>query len=176
MPYMEGVPRRRGRPAAAPRPPPRAPDSDAPGVAASLRAVLDGGATDADRDRAGRLFRNLLWPVRGGRLGRPFRDESHRAIEIATVGSTAVRAAADGVVVAAGETIPGLGRSIVLLHRNGWITVYGQVAELHVEEGTTVRRGAWIARAGETLHFELRDGGALADPVPHLVQVPPPPP
>jgi lipoprotein NlpD len=126
-----------------------------------------------------RLFSNLLWPVRGGRDTRPFHRRRHGGLDIEAELGSAVRAAADGRVVYAGKGLPGLGRSIVLLHKSGWVTVYGSNRELHVRAGDEVRRGEWIAEVGRSgstgdahLHFELREGGDRRDPSPLLVQVP----
>ena len=90
-----------------------------------------------------------------------------------------MRAAADGLVIYAGDELPGLGRAVVLLHRNGWVTVYGSNRTLHVTAGDRVLRGEWIAEVGRTgastgahLHFEVHDAGSLMDPGPLLVQRP----
>lgn len=152
---------------AAPRDP--APPAELGSVALARelrRAAPPQGLVD---QAGGRLFRNLLWPTRGGRVAG--RVSARRpALRVAAPGA-AVRAAADGLVAYAGR-VRGLGQAIVLVHRNGWVTVYGQAEALHVEAGQHVERGEWIARAGPRLHFELRDGGVAADPTPLLVQVP----
>jgi len=114
----------------------------------------------------GRIFSNLLWPVRGGSLERSFHAGAHRGVDIAAAEGSAVRAAADGLVVHAGEGLPGLGDAVVLLHRTGWVTVYGSNREVAVEVGASG------AADGAHLHFELHDGGRLRDPEPLLVQVP----
>lgn len=126
-----------------------------------------------------RYFRNLLWPAKGGELTRGFEPGGHRGLDIAAETGTAVRAAADGVVLYAGEGLDGVGAAVVMLHRNGWTTLYGGNRELHVKAGQRVLRGEWIAEIGPDpdgeaphLHFELHEEGALRDPAPLLVQVP----
>jgi len=148
------------------------------GGLAQVPSILRGDADEALLEQAGRRFSNLLWPVKGGEVGRSF-EAMHRAIDVRADAGTPVRAAADGVVVYVGDELSGLGRSIVLLHRNGWVTVYGSSQNVAVEAGRRVRRGEWIAEVGETgasdgahLHFELHDGGELRDPARLLVQVP----
>jgi len=79
-----------------------------------------------------------------------------------------VRAAADGLVVYVGTELRGVGRAVLLLHRNGWVTVYGSTDRVHVEVGQQVQRGAWIAEVGASgggeahLFFQLRVDGAVA--------------
>lgn len=126
-----------------------------------------------------RWFRNLLWPLKGGELGRGFEPEGHRGIDMPAERGAPVRAAADGVVLFAGEGLSGLGEAVLLLHKNGWVTLYGGNGALHVEPGDRVLRGEWIAEVGARgrdekphLHFELHDEGALRDPAPLLMQVP----
>ena len=143
------------------------------------RAVMAGDVDDALLERTGRRFSNLLWPVKGGAIERAYDAGRHRGVDIHAPKGTAVRAAADGLVVYVGDGLSGLGQSVVLLHRNGWVTVYGSNQNIAVVAGQTVRRGAWIAEIGDTgasdgahLHFELHASGALSDPAPLLVQVP----
>jgi murein DD-endopeptidase MepM/ murein hydrolase activator NlpD len=128
-----------------------------------------------------RSFSNALWPVTGGRVERPYEAGDHRGVDIAAEPAAAVRAAADGVVVFAGEGLTGVDRAIVLLHRNGWVTLYGgdEGTDLRVEVGQRVLRGEWMARLGDGatgtaphLHFELHEAGGVRDPAPLLVQVP----
>jgi murein DD-endopeptidase MepM/ murein hydrolase activator NlpD len=150
------------------------------GTAALARHLMTHPPDEETRSTLGlRHFSNVLWPARGGRVARPFEPGGHRALDVEAEPGTAVRAAADGVVVYAGEELDGLERAVVLLHANGWVTVYGGTVELHVEHGERVLRGAWIARLGAAgddaaphLHFELHQDGALRDPAPLLVQVP----
>jgi murein DD-endopeptidase MepM/ murein hydrolase activator NlpD len=117
------------------------------------------------------IFTTLLWPVRGGdRI-----DGQRDAFAIGADGDAAVRAAADGRVVYAGDGLDGRGLAIVLLHKNGWVTVYGGLAEANVEVGAIARRGAWIGHLGgahDRLVFELFEDGRSRDPRERLVQVP----
>ena len=146
---------------------------------ALARTVLAGDIDGALLERTGRRFSSLLWPVKGGGVARAYEPRRHRGIDIAAEKGTPVRAAADGLVVYVGDALAGLGRSIVLLHRSGQVTVYGSNQNVAVEAGRTVRRGEWIAEVGDSgasegphLHFELHESGALRDPSPLLVHVP----
>ncbi len=143
-----------------------------------VRALLDHGAASETLEALpGRHFRTLLWPTRGGALDVPY-SRRRRGLRISTEGGAPVRAAADGRVVHAGEGLRGVGGAVVLLHPNGWITVYGSTDVIHVEVGDDVLRGEWVATTGENedesahLYFQLRRDGAILDPSGLLVGVP----
>ncbi len=138
------------------------------GTVQHLRAMLRRGArADELAEVDGAHYRNALWPVRGGERAR----REGRGLNIYGQGSP-VRAVADGLVVYVGDELRGMGHAVGILHTNGWISLYGQTAETFVEVGQQVRRGEWIARTAEHLHFQLRAEGGALDPVPLLVQVP----
>jgi len=124
-----------------------------------------------DEQAIGRRFSNLLRPVRGATLRRAFDARRHAAVTLQGPASAPIRAAADGVVVYAGRGL-GPGHTLVVLHRSGWLTVYGGVAEdAAAEVGERVLRGEWIARTdgASALRFEWIVDGAAADPAPALV-------
>jgi lipoprotein NlpD len=155
---------------------------ETPAVVPDARRALRGAATDAEKALAGeRVFRNLLWPVKGGAVVRPSGAKQPGLLIEAPQG-TGVRAAADGVVVHAGKGLADYGDVVALLHGNGWVTLYDGAAEIAVKPGERVLRGQWIARvpssvnkqAHTTAHvrFEWRDAGVRKDPMPVLVGVP----
>lgn len=128
----------------------------------------------------GELPKNLLWPVVDGHYGRGFgytrtlRPElHHNGIDIGAKEGAVVRAAADGLVVYSNNGLPGYGNCVMVLHQNGWLTLYAHNKRNTVQVGWRVKRGERIALVGETgyawgphLHFELRDNGRLRDPKP----------
>jgi murein DD-endopeptidase MepM/ murein hydrolase activator NlpD len=146
------------------------------GSLAAVRRVLRGKLPQAEQDALGRRFSNLLLPVKGGTLGRGFERGAHRAIDVMAEPGAAVRAAADGVVLYSGPGILEGLHAVVLLHREGWVTVYGAVREDGAAEaGTRVLRGEWIGRVAERaagaseLHFVWHVAGAPSDPTPLLI-------
>jgi murein DD-endopeptidase MepM/ murein hydrolase activator NlpD len=123
------------------------------------------------------LAGTLLWPVEapvtspfGRREGYP-----HEGIDLGVPDGTAVRAAAAGQVVVAGERLSGYGRLLVVDHGDGLSTVYAHNSELLVAEGDRVASGQVIALSGHTgrvtaphVHFEVRRDGEAVDPLPLL--------
>lgn len=153
-------PRQQAR--AAPPPPPAAtpPRRPAPPALASIPAP------------------RLDWPLEGRILstfGRKPGGRFNDGINIAAVAGAAVRAAADGEVIYAGNGVAAFGGLILIRHEGGWVTAYAHNETLLVARGARVTRGQTIARAGATgevtepqLHFELRQGRTPVDPLLHL--------
>jgi murein DD-endopeptidase MepM/ murein hydrolase activator NlpD len=144
------------------------------GLAAALVAAALAGPARAQEAQPQPEREKFRWPLRGG-ITRGFSAGSD-GIDIATPIGVAVHAAADGVVISAGDAIKTYGKMVVIRHDDGYVTVYADNSELLVKEGDHVRRGQIIAKSGQTggapaprLHFELRKDGHAIDPVPHLV-------
>lgn len=119
----------------------------------------------------------FIWPV-VGRVVMSFGDQGNGryndGINLAVPRGTAVKAAADGVVLFA-DTMRGFGRLLLVRHPGNWLTAYAHNDRLLVARGATVRRGEVIAQAGKTgsvpipqLHFELRRGARPLDPLLYL--------
>lgn len=101
-------------------------------------------------------LRQLPWEG-GGRL--------HEGVDISADSGVSVIAAADGVVVAAGEK-GGYGRYVEVRHAEGLRTIYAHLGAIGtgVKPGLAVKAGGLLGRIGSTgvstgphLHFEIRD-------------------
>jgi murein DD-endopeptidase MepM/ murein hydrolase activator NlpD len=128
----------------------------------------------------GEAQKKLLWPVIGGTWGRGFgytrtlRPElPHNGVDIGAKQGDVVRAVADGLVVYSDNGLLGYGNCVMILHPNGWLSLYAHTQRTTVQPGWRVKRGERIALVGKTgyawgphLHFELRDNGKLRDPAP----------
>jgi murein DD-endopeptidase MepM/ murein hydrolase activator NlpD len=101
----------------------------------------------------------------------------HTGVDVTVPTGTPVKAAASGVVVAAG---PGgqYGNQIVIRHQKHLFTQYAHLSRIDVRTGDTVQGGEQIALSGATgnatgphLHFEVRTGpsyGSDINPMPFL--------
>lgn len=98
-------------------------------------------------------------------------SKSHFGIDVAAPKNTAVKSAADGVVISAGYTVE-TGYSIAIQHPNNVVTMYKHNSVLLRQEGSAVKAGEAIAIIGNSgenttgphLHFELWYKGRAVDP------------
>ncbi len=126
----------------------------------------------------------MAWPVPGySRISSPYgyrihpvfnTKKLHTGIDIPAPTGTKITAAQGGTVIYSG-TLGGYGKTIMLDHGGGIVTLYGHNSSLVVKEGQEVKKGDTIAKAGSTgvstgphCHFEVRKNGAYVDPIPWL--------
>jgi murein DD-endopeptidase MepM/ murein hydrolase activator NlpD len=122
---------------------------------------------------------SLVWPA-SGTVTRGFGwdgGEFHEGIDIGTLLSLDVTAAAPGVVEAVGETphFEGYGNIVLVDMGDGMEALYAHLSEPLVKPGDFVETGQKLGIAGCTgyctgthLHFELRQDGVAFDPAPLL--------
>lgn len=100
----------------------------------------------------------------------------HRGVDFQASWGTPVRAAADGLVSAAGWS-GGYGSQVRIAHAGGLQTSYSHLSSMVAEAGSRVRRGQVIGYAGSSglstgphLHYEVTAGGEPIDPLsaPHV--------
>lgn len=115
---------------------------------------------------------SFISPLKTGYISADFHDyPNHNGIDIAAAYGTPIYAAAGGEVILSswyGE----YGKCVVLDHPDGSRTLYGHNSSLSVSTGQTVKQGEQIANVGSTgnstgnhLHFEIRVGGKMLDPL-----------
>ncbi len=108
----------------------------------------------------------LQWPVRGEilrRFGPSGLGERNNGINIGAAAGTEVKASADGTVAYVGDDIVGQGLTVLIVHRDGWRTVYSHLGSATVRDGASVRAGQSIGTVGLTagdgrpsIHYEVR--------------------
>lgn len=99
----------------------------------------------------------------------------HEGLDFAVNKGDAVRAAAAGTVIFAGEAPERFGNLVVIDHGGGWNTAYGHLDKVTVKRDEKVRAGERIGLGGSSgeatgteLHFEIRKDGEPLDPAPKL--------
>ena len=120
----------------------------------------------------------MRWPVRGRIItgfGANDGGRANEGIDISVPRGTPVKAAENGVVIYAGDGLKELGKTVLVRHGDGLVTVYGNADELSVKRGDTVTRGQQIAVSGMSgaarvpkVHFEVRKDTKPVNPVTHL--------
>ena len=116
----------------------------------------------------------FVWPAAGKITQRYV--WYHKAIDIANKSGPGILAADSGRVMVAGWPDGyGYGNRVIIDHGNGFQTLYGHMSSVSVGVGQSVNRGDVIGRMGATgrssgvhLHFEIRQGGAIVDPLGYL--------
>jgi len=86
---------------------------------------------------------------------------------------TAVKAAAEGVVVFADAGAGSYGGLVLIKHGDGYASAYGHLSALAVRRGERVARGQALGESGQSgvadrplLHFEIRRAARPVDPLP----------
>lgn len=116
----------------------------------------------------------FVWPTSGVITQRY--KFYHKAVDIANHGGGNILAADAGKIVVAGWIDnSGYGNRIMIDHGNGYVTLYAHLSLIQVQVGQSVKRGDIIGQMGSTgrstgthLHFEVRRGGVLDDPLGYL--------
>jgi len=121
-----------------------------------------------------RSGRGFMWPVDGQIVSGygPKGDGQHNdGINIAVPEGTPVRAADSGVVIYAGNEVPGYGNLILIRHESGYVTAYAHNSRFTVGQGHVVDRGEIVALSGRTgrvsspqVHFEVRRDAQAVNP------------
>ena len=106
----------------------------------------------------------LDWPVRGDilrRFGPVGLGERNNGINIGAPAGEEIRAAAAGRVGYVGDDLAGQGLTVLIVHRDGWRSVYGHLGTTVVRDGDDIRAGQPIGTVGNTagdgrpsVHFE----------------------
>jgi len=98
----------------------------------------------------------------------------HSGIDIAAPYGTNVVAADSGIAYLFVSSY-GYGNHVIILHANGWTSVYGHLSGFAVADGQPVARGQLIGYEGSSgnstgphLHFEVRVKGTPVDPLRYL--------
>ena len=114
----------------------------------------------------------FMWPLVDPVVGSPFGARGrawHGGVDLRAETGTPIRAAAPGLVIAAGWE-GGYGRVLKIWHHHDFMTVYAHNHENLVRVGDWVERGQVIGTVGNTgrstaphLHFEIRLQGKKYD-------------
>lgn len=102
----------------------------------------------------------------------------HKGLDLLARVGTPVCAAKTGKVINANQN-RGMGKYVIIRHRDNIITIYGHLSNTFVQRGETVRQGQVIGSVGKTgnasaadmlphLHFEVRKNGVPVDPLEYI--------
>jgi murein DD-endopeptidase MepM/ murein hydrolase activator NlpD len=94
----------------------------------------------------------------------------HAGFDISAYPGEKVRATADGVVINTGMDV-NYGRFIEIDHKNGYMTRYGHLSKVNINQSQPIKRGDIIGHVGNTgrasgyhLHYEVHRNGRVVNP------------
>ncbi|PIQ84869.1 MAG: hypothetical protein COV73_06580 [Candidatus Omnitrophica bacterium CG11_big_fil_rev_8_21_14_0_20_43_6] len=102
----------------------------------------------------------------------------HNGLDLLAKVGTPVCTAKSGKVISATQN-RGMGKYVIVKHRDNIITIYGHLANIFVRRNDYVRQGQVIGGVGKTgnarpsdmlphLHFEIRKNGVPQDPLEYI--------
>ena len=98
----------------------------------------------------------------------------HSGMDIAASYGADIVAMGDGKVILS-QYYGGYGNCVMIDHGGGIVSLYGHASSLCVSVGQSVKKGQVIAKVGSTgtstgnhLHVEVRENGAIVDPLNYL--------
>lgn len=139
-------------------------------------ATIDQSSTASAPAQTG--VSTMRWPVKGrvvSGFGSNIGGKGNDGIDISVPRGTAVKAAENGVVIYAGDGLKEFGKTVLVRHGSGLVTVYGHLNDINVSRGANVKRGQSVGTSGMTgsakqpqLHFEVRKNTSPVDPMTYL--------
>lgn len=136
-------------------------------------------STEDSKDLPDTAAPKFAWPVKG-KVRRAFQaakdgKTGHDGIDVLAAEGTAVRTAAAGKVIFAGQGPEEYGLTVIVWHSGRWTTTYSYLSKITVKEGDPVKVGERVGLIGETglaeepqLHFEIRRNKLAQDPARYL--------
>ncbi len=110
---------------------------------------------------------DFIWPVKGKVItsfGQTFNNMVNKGINIQPYKTQDVVAASGGRVVFLANNFEGFGKTIIIDHGNGFLTVYAKNSEVFVSTDELVQKGNIIAKVNNYLHFQIRKGHIAQNP------------
>ena len=110
------------------------------------------------------------WPLASSVLASHKVESARHGLNLYGSEGTPIYAAHAGNVVYSGAGLQGIGQLVIIRHKGEYLSAYGYVSNLQVEEGDKVTAGTHIADMGigpgsrAELHFEVRHKGEPIDP------------
>ena len=117
----------------------------------------------------------FIWPLKGkviSTFGQTYNFMLNKGINIRPYGNPDVLASRPGRVVFCDDNFKSYGKTVIIDHGDGFLTVYAMNSEIFIRPGDTVPQGKRIARCGpakdQYVHFEIRKTHKSENPLFYL--------
>lgn len=111
---------------------------------------------------------DFIWPAKGKVIvnyGEKLSNSLNKGITIHSNPDADILAANSGVVVFTSQELKSYGKTIVISHYNGIMTVYALLSKILVKPGEQINQGSSIAKSENGIvHFEIRKGHISQNP------------
>jgi len=114
---------------------------------------------------------DFIWPVKGkivSGFGDKIGNSPSKGITLRLYAQSDIVASASGRVVFAEEKFRGYGKTIIISHPEGLMSVYASLSRILVKPGDYITRGMAIAQCGGLMHFQIRKGCISQNPYYYL--------
>ena len=115
---------------------------------------------------------DFIWPAKGtviSKFGDKLNNAVNKGLTIRIKPESDIVAAQSGRVAFTAGQLKGYGKTLILSHNNGIMTVYALLSDILVKSGEFIAQGTPIARSvNGIVHFEIRKGYASQNPYYYL--------
>lgn len=111
---------------------------------------------------------DFIWPLKGKVItsfGQTFNNMTNKGLNITPYANdSSVLAARSGKVVFYTPNFGPFGKTLIIDHGDGFLTVYSRAKDVFIKTGDLIQKGTVIAKAGSVIHFEIRKGHVAQNP------------
>jgi lipoprotein YgeR len=144
---------------------------DATQLETGSRLLIPGGSPK-EPSVTGVQGEDFIWPVSGAvvcAFGQPYKGVINKGLIISPGANVEVKASRSGTVVFYNDDFLNFGKTLIVDHGDGFMTVYAGFNNVSVKPGDIIQRGSEIAQAaGHNIHFEIRKGVQSQNPAFYL--------
>ncbi|MBU0710136.1 MAG: peptidoglycan DD-metalloendopeptidase family protein [Candidatus Omnitrophica bacterium] len=138
---------------------------------AAGRLIFIPGRLKEKHQNTNELSGNFIWPLKGKIItafGETHDHMVNKGINIKTYSKNHVLASRSGKVVFFNENFNNYGKTIIIDHQDGLMSVYSKNSKVYVKAGDSIKQGTTIAETDTYLHFEIREGSIAKNPLFYL--------
>lgn len=114
---------------------------------------------------------DFIWPAKGG-IVRAFGDKigntPSKGLTLRLYSQSDIVAAASGRVVFAEDKFRAYGKTVIISHPEGLMSVYASLSRISVKPGDYINRGTAIGKGVGLMHFQIRKGSLAQNPYYYL--------